>query len=538
MAFLTEMWSTDNATQPQRIQTRRASVLCELLQGDDITPSNTRIFTRLQPENQLQQAPALHAVLWQMLLATKLPFATTKNTATPFNLRGLDFSAQRWRDLDLTQAPALDLRGANLRGMYLTHCKFGAVICDETTNASNAVFRECDTSQIAWNNAQRSGLMIRGKNMPRPAMGAPLVGSWTMPLRSQYIFFITFDTTGNQLAFTGSNGSLGLWDVHHSILQASLIGHERTVTSAAFNPNGNLLSSSGTDGTVRLWNTHTESQSVLLKGYSSYVNDITFNPLGNILASAWGESEKGNGVIRLWDLENKNDLTTLKGHDGSTYRVLFNPTESLLASAGGDGKVRLWDMKTKTEIAILDGHNRIVTAIAFSPDGDLLASAGVDGKICVWNVQTRIETDVISIPKIWLLSITFSPNGKALAVSGSDGSIHIWDIGFKSRIAEIKGHSDFISKIAFNSDGNLLASASKDGTIRLWDMTTLETCIANKQPFKPAYKVITPFSHAPFDPSWASFDGDGNLLDWSDSAVDHWLHVERNGRSAPIESVL
>jgi len=43
---------------------------------------------------------------------------------------------------------------------------------------------------------------------------------------------------------------------------------------------------------------------------------------------------------------------------------------------------------------------------------------------------------------------------------------------------------------------------------------------------------------APFEPSWAEFDGDGNLLAWSESAAEHWLFLQRDGRSDPVEAAL
>lgn len=518
MAFLTEMWSTDNAIQLERTQSRRASVLCELLQGDDLTLSKDRIL------NQLQSAPPLHAVLWQMLLATKLPFSTTKNTATPFNLRGLDFFAQRWSDL--SQTPPLDLRGANMQGMYLTHCKFGKVICDEHTNASDAVFRECDTSQIAWNKAQRNGLIIRGKSVPRAAGSAPLAGHWSRPMESHALSSLAFSPTENLLACGGADRTVRLWDVTSRAEQAVLKGHSDFVHSVAFSPDGKQLVSGGEDRTLRLWDVATKSELVVLKGHDDAVLSVAFSPCGNRLASTGRD-----GTVRLWDIATRDEIGVLKRHRGWVFCVVFSPCGKQLASGGRDGRVRLWDIIGRTElVGVLQEHHGSVLSLAFSPCGQQLASAGNDGTVRLWDATTKEELGVLSGHFDSVYSVTFNPFGKQLASADGAGTVRVWDVANKNKLKVLWGHNSPVSSIAFSPWGLQIASSGENDSLRLWDLT--------ENAVKPAYQIIVPAPHAPFDPSWASFDGDGNLLDWSDSAVDHWLHVERNGRVAPIESVL
>jgi hypothetical protein len=523
MAFLTEMWRMDNTTQTQRTQTRRAGVLCQLLQGEDLLTTLTAA-----------PAPALHAVLWQMIRANDL-LVTDFPSKAAFNLRGLDFSAQRWHDLDTTHIPVLDLRGANLRGMYLTHCKFGAVICDEHTNASSTVFRECDTSGFAWNKAQRGGMMIRGKSISRSAGSAPLAGPWTTPIMAYPVNSAVLNLTGTVIASAGADGTVRLWDVASNAEVAVFKG--QSARSVAFNTAATLLAAGGGDGLVHLWDIATKTELAALKGHVDRINHVTFNATGTLLATAGID-----GTARLWDVASKAEVAVFKGHRNSANGVAFNTAGTLLATARAEDRegasLQLWNIPPKTQAATLDSNTR-VQRITFKPACTLflLADTGNNGSARLWNIATEPKLTKLKGCADLLSSVVFSVEGTLLASAVIDGTVRLWDMHSRVQLAVLEGHSQ-VHEIAFSANGSILASANEDGTIRLWDMTTLEASIANKQPFKPAYQIIVPMPYAPFDPSWANFDGDGNLLDWSDSAVDHWLFSQRDGRSAPIESVL
>jgi WD40 repeat protein len=67
------------------------------------------------------------------------------------------------------------------------------------------------------------------------------------------IWQVLFSPDGRYLASAGGDGCITIWDVDHSSLLTSLIGHKAAVTTLAFSPDGYFLASGSLDGTVLFW---------------------------------------------------------------------------------------------------------------------------------------------------------------------------------------------------------------------------------------------------------------------------------------------
>ena len=316
---------------------------------------------------------------------------------------------------------------------------------------------------------------------------------------------------------------------------------------------------------MRLWDVAARSELAVLKGHGRSVRSVVFDPsvrsVAFDLSGAVLASGSSNGSVRLWDVAARSELAVFEGHGGWVFSVAFDRLGAVLASGGLDGSVRLWDVAARSELAVLKGHGRSVRSVVFDPSvrsvafdlsGAVLASGSSNGSVRLWDVAARSELAVFEGHGGWVISVAFDPSGAVLASGGADGSVRLWDVASRSELAVVEGHGDSVNSVAFDHSGAVLASSSDDGSVRLWDvdLQALRSQLSLRQPnpehvssgqtkaAQVPFTVIVPAPFAPFDPSWARFNGDGALLEWSDSAVDHWLHTQRDGRAAPIEAVL
>jgi WD40 repeat protein len=79
--------------------------------------------------------------------------------------------------------------------------------------------------------------------------------SWVAPRATGGLWNSSaLDPDGLQVASSGNDGVIHLWDVSTGRELVRWQGHEAAVTALAFHPDGTTLLSGSKDGTIKLWN--------------------------------------------------------------------------------------------------------------------------------------------------------------------------------------------------------------------------------------------------------------------------------------------
>lgn len=275
---------------------------------------------------------------------------------------------------------------------------------------------------------------------------------------------------------------------------AELRGHSRTLTSVAYSPDGKQLATSGVDGTVRIWDLESDSEVANLTGHTSAVLSVAFHPNGELVASAGPD-----GTVRLWDLKSKQESKVVVEHDSAIQSVVFSPDGTRLATACSDGTVRVWDAETGEPVRTFSGHHAGVLCVAFSPDGSRLASGGNDYTARLWSLDGSSATATLAAnPPRAIWSVAFSPDGAYLATAGKGPSpTTLWNVRTGTPIMTYPTFEGIISSVAFSPDGLRLATCSLDEhTVRIWNVKTGQQNLRPMRHYGAACLAFSPDGNA------------------------------------------
>ena len=145
-------------------------------------------------------------------------------------------------------------------------------------------------------------------------------------------------------------------------------GHTGEILSVAFLPDGTQVASSGDEGTIRLWDIRKDRELRWFKGHTKSVLSIKVSPDGHYLLSG-----SGDGTVRLWDVNGGGELRRFQANQ-PVLCVAFSRDGRRVACGGQNRVVIVWESETGRELNRCIGHKDVIGAIAFTPDGQRLLS--------------------------------------------------------------------------------------------------------------------------------------------------------------------
>jgi WD40 repeat protein/serine/threonine protein kinase len=326
-----------------------------------------------------------------------------------------------------------------------------------------------------------------------------LTGQIRRRLRTDAEIFYFCLVSAHEVATTGRDGVVRIYDLLTGVKKASLLGNEG-ISALACHPGAPRLVSGDSRGTLRLWPLRPLPGKTLEAPYGS--SAPSFSPSGQLLAMA------NRKQINVWNLAT-GDTRILAGPQGAVTHLDFAPGDKQLAARGEDGAVTLWtlaDGSARTVARDATGYpSRWLPRVMFSASGEHLLYIQGDERIAsldrTYRVTCLFTGDPIRVLRrlpgeriaytsgtslrigdlrtcasavvlradCSLQSLEISPDGQLAAVVGDDHKLMTLEIS-TARVRVLGSQADTGFALAFSTDGRTLATSRHDDSIQLWDL--------------------------------------------------------------------
>ncbi len=278
------------------------------------------------------------------------------------------------------------------------------------------------------------------------------IGSFRVPFKTRRL---SFHRDGRQLAVSGTDGSLRIWDgVKVQELPAWDSGR-----AVSFTPDGRFLVAETRDG---IW-LHDPTTGQRIRRLTPKTGRTIVSGDGRLLALAGGgafeiiETASGRELSRL-----PYGLTRPAGSPDPIFRdegpdIAFSPDGTRIVTATNPPAI--WDALARRLLHVLGTHTGIVLGVAFSPDGRHVATAGADSTVRLWDVRSGAEIRILRGHRAWVGCVAFHPDGWCLASGGRQpGEVKLWDL---TRHVEYIAAPDSDSQaLTFDASGRLHSISS------------------------------------------------------------------------------
>jgi WD40 repeat protein len=165
-------------------------------------------------------------------------------------------------------------------------------------------------------------------------------------------------------SLAATSTDIKLFSVESGAEVRRLIGHVWRGPALAFTPSGTQLASTGADQTVRIWNVRRAEQRIVLHGHLSETYRAAVSSDGDTIVSG-----AKDGSILAWNakhVERRNRFNTLPI---SVSQIAFVPNSRELFADDPDGNVTVWDSEALQPLGVEASPRHEVKKLFVSPDG-------------------------------------------------------------------------------------------------------------------------------------------------------------------------
>lgn len=459
----------------------------------------------------------------RLYAANQLSQAWAQLDLCPPPLRGWE-----WRYLDgLRRADRIVLRG---HGTWVSRNAFladGRVVSGD----SSGTVKVWDTSRRVATHSWSAGASLISTLSAHPdrpwvaiATGTT-VAVWNADTGTQLSkidgqTWAAFSPDGTVLA-TGGPQTVKLFAVPSNdkgswTIAGELAGHGRPTIAGAFRSDGSQLATSGLDGSVRIWDT---AQRELLRVHNppTIVYGLAFLDDGKLLAEA------AAGTVRLVDpvtgaLRDQFDVPNV-----SQPAIASGSNPGLLLVTGASGEALVWNIRRRSSY-VLRGHTAHTSAVALGPNGRA-ATGSIDQTVRVWDLESRPEVSTLAEVGSGPGALAVSKDGKWVAAGVRPRGpaelprVLVLDAATGRTKHTLPGGPG----AAFHSAG-LLALTRPGGGVTAWDLAT-----GNEKwthPFPPGADAKVVGSGlprprlSPDGKKLATGDGRGGVMIWDANTGD------------------
>jgi WD40 repeat protein/DNA-binding SARP family transcriptional activator len=239
-------------------------------------------------------------------------------------------------------------------------------------------------------------------------------------------------------------------------------GHDIDLNDVQFSPDGSQLASTGDDGKLKVWDPETGQLVAAMSGAFS-ARGPSFSADGSLVAAAWGEE------VRVFALPSKRVLVDIPTEDG--YATALSPDGKRLAIISERSAV--FDIRTGKKVFALGGHG---WAISWSPDGRYVATGGEQG-VRVWDAETGKLRHTLFAHGGSLGGVAWSPDSSRLVTGGSDGTVKVWGLELTGvrQLFSLSAHGtrSGVLGVTFSPDGSrVMAGDLAVSAVSIWNLGT------------------------------------------------------------------